>query len=122
MTAARLFYGITLTGYLGSITLLTAWFAWFDPPVKTPTALVLLLVVGPLLLPLRGMLHARRYTISWSCFLALLYFTHGVLEAWHDAPTWILGLLEVILTSMWFCGAIAYIQVTKGKPASTGTG
>ncbi len=117
MTAARLFYGITLTGYFGTLILLTAWFAWLYPPVKTPTALTLLLVVGPLLLPLRGMLHARRYTMSWSCFIALLYFTHGVLEAWHDAPTWKLGLLEVVFTVLWFCGAIAYVQATKNSTA-----
>ena len=113
MTAARLFYGLTLTGYFGTLILMTAWFAWLYPPVKTPVALALLLIVGPLLLPLRGLLHARRYTISWSCFLALLYFIHGVLEAWHTAPTRILGMAEVAFTTLWFVSAIAYIQATK---------
>ena len=79
-------------------------------------ALALLLIVGPLLLPLRGLLHARRYTISWSCFLALLYFTHGVVEAWHTAPTRTLGMAEVVFTSLWFVGAIAYIRVTRNTP------
>ena len=113
MPPARLLYGLTLAGYFGTLVVLTARFAWLYPPEKTPVALVLLLVVGPLLLPLRGLLHARRYTISWSCFLALLYFIHGVLEAWHTAPTRILGMLEVLFTVMWFVGAIAYIQATK---------
>ena len=75
MTLPRLLYGLTLTGYFGTLILLTAWFAWLYPPTKAPVSLTLLLIVGPLLLPLRGLLHARRYTISWSCFLALLYFT-----------------------------------------------
>jgi uncharacterized membrane protein len=70
-------------------------------------------MVTPLLLPLRGLLHGRRYTVSWSCFLALLYFIHGVLEAWSTAATRSLGQLEVLFTSMWFMGAIAYVQATK---------
>jgi len=113
MTAPRLFYSLTLTGYFGTLILLTAWFAWLYPPVKTPVSLALLLIVGPLLLPLRGLLHARRYTIAWSCFLALLYFIHGVVEAWHTAPTRILGMAEVGFTTLWFVSAIAYIQATK---------
>ena len=113
MTLPRLLYGLTLSGYFGTLFLMTAWFAWLYPPVKAPVALTLLLVVGPLLLPLRGLLHARRYTLAWSCFLALLYFTHGVVEAWHTAPTRPLGIAEVILTTLWFTCAIAYIRTTK---------
>ena len=113
MSSRKLLYGLTLTGYFGTLILLTAWFAWLYPPQKAPVALTLLLIVGPLLLPLRGLLHARRYTMSWSCFLALLYFIHGVLEAWHTAPTRTLGMAEVVFTSLWFVGAIAYIRVTR---------
>ena len=115
MTRARLFYSLTLTGYFGTLILLTARFSWLYPPENAPVALTLLLVVGPLLLPLRGLLHARRYTISWSCFLALLYFIHGVLEAWHTAPTRTLGMAEVAFTTLWFTGAIAYIRATRQK-------
>ena len=116
MSARRLLYGLTLTGYFGTLILLTAWFAWLYPPQKAPVALTLLLIVGPLLLPLRGLLHARRYTMAWSCFLALLYFIHGVLEAWHTAPTRTLGMAEVVFTTLWFVGAIGYIQATKQRP------
>ena len=109
-------YGLILTGYFGTLILLTAWFGWLFQPIYSPVALVLLLIVAPLLLPLRGLLHARRYTISWSCFLALLYFIHGVMEAWHTAATRPLGQLEVLFTSLWFVSAIAYIQATKKQP------
>jgi len=121
MSAARILYSLTLTGYFGTLIVLTARFAWLYPPEKAPISLTLLLVVGPLLLPLRGLLNASRYTMSWSCFLALLYFIHGVLEAWHTAPTRTLGMLEVLFTVMWFCGAIAYIQVTKKSSATENT-
>jgi uncharacterized membrane protein len=102
-----------LTGYFGTFALLIAWYAWLAPSPHFPVALVLLLLVTPLLFPLRGLLHARRYTIAWSGFLALLYFTHGVIEAWHAAITRPLGLLEIALTLLWFVAAIAYIKTTK---------
>jgi len=113
MTVSRLFHALTLTGYFGTFALLTAWYAWLAPSVHFPVALVLLLLVAPLLFPLRGILHARRYTIAWSCFLALLYFSHGIIEAWHSASTRQLGLLEILLTSLWFVGGIGYIKAGK---------
>ena len=66
MSAARILYSLTLTGYFGTLIVLTARFAWLYPPEKAPISLTLLLVVGPLLLPLRGLLNASRYTMSWS--------------------------------------------------------
>jgi uncharacterized membrane protein len=106
-------YGLTLTGHLGTFTLLLAWYTWLVPSRLFPVALVLLVLVLPLLLPLRGILHARRYTIAWSCFLALLYFTHGVVTAWEDAVDGPLGQLEVLTSSLWFLGGIGYIRVAR---------
>jgi len=113
MSIARLSYALTLTGYLGTFALLMAWYTWLAPSPHFPVALVLLLLVSPLLFPLRGLLHARRYTVAWSCFLALFYFTHGVIEAWHSAITRHLGLLEVVLTLAWFSGGIVYIKAGR---------
>ena len=73
----------------------------------TQAALVLLVLVVPLLFPLRGLLHGRKYTFAWSCFLALLYFTHGVMEAYSDDITRPLGLLEIMFSSLWFLAAMA---------------
>ena len=75
--------------------------------------LVLLVLVLPLFTPLRGLLHGRRYTIAWSCFLAVCYFTHGVVESYSSPVTRHLGLLEVTLTSLWFLAALAYIRLGK---------
>ena len=78
-------------------------------------AVVLLVLVLPLFAPLRGMLHRRRYTIAWSCFLALIYFTHGVVEAYVSESTRHLGLLEVVFSSLWFLAAMAYVRVTAAR-------
>jgi len=110
MDRTHFLYYLTLTGYLGTLALLVAWYGWLSPATHFPVVVVLLVLVLPLFAPLRGLLHGRRYTFSWSCFLSLLYFTHGVVEAYASDGTRYLGLLEVLLTSLWFLGAVGYIR------------
>jgi len=113
MPGKRFLYALTLFGYFGTLALLTAWYSWLAPATYLPTALVLFLAVVPLLFPLRGLLHGRKYTFAWSCFLALLYFTHGVMEAYSPEVTRHLGQLEVLFTSLWFVAAMVYIRTDK---------
>ena len=110
MPGSRFLYTLTLFGYFGTLALLTAWYSWLAPPTHFQTALVLMMVLLPLLFPLRGLLHGRKYTFAWSCFLALLYFIHGVMEAYSSEVTRHLGLVEVLCTSVWFLAAMAYVR------------
>jgi uncharacterized membrane protein len=116
MPGARFFYGLTLLGYLGTLALLLAWYGWLAPSTHIPRSMALALLLLPLLFPLRGLLHGRRYTFSWSCFLSLLYFIHGVVEAYTSSITLHLGLLEVCLSSLWFISALIYVRITAGSP------
>jgi uncharacterized membrane protein len=106
----RFLYALTLFGYFGTLTLLTVWYSWLAPPVHFPRALLLIIMLVPLLFPLRGLLHGRKYTFAWSCFLALLYFIHGVMEAYSSEVTRHLGLVEVLCTTVWFLSAMAYVR------------
>lgn len=115
MHGPRIAYILTLIGYLGTLALLTAWYSWLAPSTHFPVALVLLVLVLPLLFPLRGLLHGRPYTFSWSCFLALLYFTHGVIEAYSTAAAQHLAIAEIALASLWFISAIAYVRLGGGE-------
>jgi uncharacterized membrane protein len=115
MLRPRFLYALTLTGYFGTLALLVAWYSWVAPSTLFPVSLVLLVLVLPLFAPMRGLLHERRYTIAWSCFLAVCYFTHGVVEGYSSPVTRYLGLLEVTLTSVWFLAALAYIRFGR-KP------
>ncbi len=112
LPSTRFLYGLTLAGHLGTLTLLVAWYSWLAPSGHFPVSLVLLVLVLPLFAPLRGLLHRRRYTIAWSCFLALLYFSHGVVEAYVSETSRHLGLLEVLLSSLWFLSGMAYVRLT----------
>lgn len=113
MPSPRFLHSLILCGHLGTMILLVAWYSWLAPSTHFPRTLVLLVLVLPLFAPLRGLLHARRYTIAWSCFLALLYFTHGVIEAYTSPITRYYGLLEIALTSLWFLAALAFIRIHK---------
>ena len=113
MFSSRFLYLLTLFGYFGTLGLLTAWYSWLAPSTHFPRALVLVVAVVPLLFPLRGILHGRKYTFAWSCFLALLYFIHGVMEAYSSETNRHLGLLEVLFTTLWFVAAMAYVRTGK---------
>ena len=105
----RLWRITTLVGYFGLFFLLMAWTAWLSPPAM-PVTLVLLLLVGPLLFPLRGILHGRPYTHVWTSFLALFYFAAGVFNAAGAADKPWLAWLEILFSIMLFLGAVFYAR------------
>jgi len=111
---ARAAYALAVGAYMGLIALLLAWIIWLAPP---PTALIspiLMIIVGPLLLPLRGILHARRYTLAWSTLLILAYFTHGVAYAVGTGLDVWLGVAEIGLSLTYFAATNAYMRLTRG--------
>lgn len=103
----------SLTGYFGLITLLLAWQLWLSPPAL-PLGLVLLVLVGPLLLPLRGLLQGRPKSHFWASLLALLYLLHGAGEAFaipEDRP---LAVMEIALALCLYIGALSYVRLRGG--------
>lgn len=111
---------LALIGYFGLLVLLLLWNTWLAPSKYFPVALVLIVMVGPLLLPLRGLLHARAYTHAWTSFLALFYFTHGVGEAYSNPAERLYGWLEILFSVALFLGAIFYVRcrAIEAKQAS----
>ena len=100
----------TLIGYFGLFGVLLLWSVWLEPPSRVPTALVLILLLGPLLLPLFGLLHGRSYTYAWSSFLALFYFAAGVFNAAGVMVRPWLAWLEIGFSVLWFFGAILFVR------------
>lgn len=109
---------LALVGHLGLIALFLAWFTVLAPPERVPRALPLLALVVPLLIPLRGLLHARRYTHQWVSFYVLIYFTIGV-DTWANPPgaglAW-LGMATVALALAQFVGCVMYARYTPSPP------
>ncbi len=111
MNRTRLAYGVALVGYFGLFLLLFAKTIWLAPPTSVPVVVVLLVLVGPLLLPLRGLLYGRPYTFAWTSLLALAYFTHGMVEAYSSPAERPLAIIEVLFSTALYGGAVAYSRL-----------
>lgn len=75
-----------------------------------PVSMLLLVFIGPLLLPLRGLLAGKPRAHTWMTFLTLLYFTHGVVEAWASPEERILAIIEVLLSILLFISCFYYVK------------
>ncbi len=107
LTIAR--YG-TLIGYYGLLLLLLNWHSWIAPPAEIPRAAVLIILLLPLLLPMRGLVHGRKRTHEWAHYLALLYFALGVDTAYYHADVRLLAYGQILFSSMLFFGCIYYVR------------
>mgnify|MGYP000887025666 FL=1 len=107
---------LALAGLLGLLALCLAWELWLAP--LRPGGTLLALKALPLLLPLRGLLHGRRYTHQWASLLALLYLVEGALRAVSDpgASRWP-ALAEILLAAAMFAGCLGHAR--RGRPATT---
>lgn len=94
------------------IMICLAWEGWIAP--LKPQGSLLILKAVPLLLPLPGILHGRRYTYQWASMFILLYFTEGVVRAWADVGAAAqLAAVEIVLTLVFFSCTIFYARLTR---------
>jgi uncharacterized membrane protein len=103
----------TLAGHFGLIVLLLAWQLWLSPSTL-PSGLVLLVLVGPLLLPLRGLLQGRPKSHFWASVLALLYILHGAGELFATVQDRPLAVMEIVLALCLYVGALSYVRLRGG--------
>jgi uncharacterized membrane protein len=113
---AGYFLALMLGGYFGILLLLPLWYGWLAPPSVLSPRVALIVLGLPLFAALRGLLHGRSYTVAWSLFLSVIYFTHGVVEAYSSPDARWLALAEVLLSLCWLVGGILYVRT-----AQTGT-
>lgn len=111
--APALWLRLLLAGHLGTLAVLVAWYGWLSPSAQLPTALVLLVLGLPLLLPLRGLLHGRRYTAAWSLFLAIAYSAHALIEFYSSPADRLYAGIELVTTLTWFIAGIGYVRATR---------
>ena len=115
MNIKPIYYYITaLTGFFGLFALLMLWNTVLAPSTRFPVALVLLIVVTPLLLPMRGLLDRKPRSCAWAAYVSLIYFLHGTAEAYVSADERLYASLEILLSLMLFFGTVFYIRF-EGK-------
>lgn len=98
---------LALAALLLLMALCLAWESVLAPLRPGGSALVLKAL--PLLIPLFGLLRERLYTYRWTPFLALLYFTEGVVRAWSEPAARTVALAEVALAVVLFCACLGYV-------------
>ena len=79
----------------------------------------LVLKCAPLLAPLFGVLHGRRYTCQWASLLILLYLAEGVVRATtdHGISRW-LATGEIALSLAFFATTIGYVRASRAPRAA----
>ena len=105
-------YRAACASLVALIFLCVAW-ELFLAPLK-PGGSWLVLKVAPLLAPLFGVLHGKRYTFQWTTLLIWLYFTEGVVRAWSDTGlSSRLGMAEIALSLAYFVSAVAFVRLQR---------
>ncbi len=102
-----------LVSFAGLFVLLSLRIAWLAPPHYWPRSLVLLLLVGPLLLPLSGVIYGRLRAHLWAAILAMFYFVVGsyhFADALTNDHAYGLASLEILLSIMLFISANLYVR------------
>lgn len=87
------------------------WEIWLAP--LRPGGSTLALKAMPLLVPLFGILHGRRYTHQWSTLLSLLYLAEGLVRATSDRGATFPAWVEVALATVFFVACMLYARVTR---------
>lgn len=119
MRAANFARGIAMAGYFGLWPLISLWYTVLAPTKYFGIAIPLVFLLVPLLFPLAGMIKGKQYTYAWTSFLSMYYFAHGIGEAWSDPVANWYGMIEVVLSLMWFVGAIVYVRLYKARAQQT---
>ena len=88
-------------------------------PLK-PGGSWLVLKTLPLLAPLFGILHGRRYTHQWASLLILAYLSEGLVRATTDSgPMRLMAGIEVLLATVFFAAAVYYARATRPSAGTT---
>jgi uncharacterized membrane protein len=103
---------LSSTSLISLIILCLLWELWLAP--LRPGGSLLVLKTIPLLAPLFGIIHGRRYTHQWASLLILLYVIEGVVRATSDVgPSVPLAWMELALALSFFGASIGYARLTR---------
>jgi uncharacterized membrane protein len=109
LSARRIAWLAAVASLVALLFLCVAW-ELFLAPVR-PGGSWLVLKAAPLLVPVFGVLHGKRYTFQWSTLLVWLYFAEGVVRAMSDSGLSArLAIAEVALSLAYFAAAVAYLR------------
>lgn len=101
---------IATAAYLGLLVLQPVWHLAWHPTRAIEPAWAAGLATVPLLLLVPGILRDRPRAWIWACYLGLLYFIHGVVEAWAIPASRAPALTETGLALALFAGVMLRLR------------
>ena len=107
-----MYYILTLISYFVLLFGQAIWIGWLNTNTIIPKSFALLIIVAPLLLPMRGLLHGRLHTYKWVTLFIWLYFAFGIWNA-VNATQWPLGALQIIASLGVFVFAVLFIRAQR---------
>lgn len=113
MNKLKLARKLVLVSYFCLLFLSMAWVTVFSTNPRLPVSIMLLIYTGPLLLPMKGLLAGGIKTHTWTCMLVLLYFIHGIVEAWSSPAERWLALSELGLSIVLFFSCFYFVLLSK---------
>ena len=102
--------------YLALVALLMLRLTLLYPPPPQLRSVLLLVFLLPLMLPLRGVLYGRRYTLAWSAMLVLVYFVHGAAGVAAPWPERLPALAQTVLAAGYGALVTGYLRVSRDRP------
>ena len=112
----KISHWITLTGYFGLVIGIYVWHMWINKTADHAISIMLIVQLGPLMFPLRGLLAGKIYTHAWSMYLAILYFVVGVWYAGADKDIWF-GMYIIASSMLFFSGTLLYTRYAGRQAA-----
>lgn len=100
---------LTLSGYFSLLFGLFAWHLLIEPPAEHLISIIIFFQLGPLMLPLFGLLNGKLYTHAWSMYMAIFYFVVGVWYA-GSSEDLMIGLYVIFTSLVFFTGTVVYTR------------
>ncbi len=106
----RSYYLLALFGWFSLFALLCYNIIVNQGGSELPRSIQLLILPGPLLIFLMGMLNGKPKSHLFASIAALVYFTFGVTNAFA-IDTRIYGMAQIICSTILFAGAVMYARL-----------
>ena len=94
----NLHYRIATLALILLALLQVLWYAWLAPPQQTPIPAALSLALVPFAAPLFAARSGAHAGLLIGALVALVYFAHGVMEAYANAAVRSLAIAEIVLS------------------------
>ncbi len=107
---------ISLFSYAATLLLTFNWLTWYSPPTEVPRALLLLILVVPLVLPVRGFIHGRAMSYVAVAMVAMWLFAAGLDVAFYIQDWTLLGWALTGCSVVLFVACYFYLRYLPRPP------